>query len=281
MSFPSQIFLRGLAPPQPARQNTGRRFLLTGLAVFLAAAAMLTESRAFAQNGISLAQFDSFIFQQQGVGELTRERLESSIDLQVRRIQQSTQLRDEQKQQLRLAGQGDIQHFFNRVVAARQQFQALDPAKADFREAYEIAAPLQMELMRGLFGEDSMFAKVVRTTLDKEQLEAHQEQEAIRRHQEKEANVRMYISSMEANLPITAAQREALVQLASAQLGELRPNSRLHMQLVAYRLFTIPDEKMAEIFDAGQMAAFRKMRSRMGDVEQILRQQGVLDDDAE
>lgn len=244
-------------------------------------ATMLMQSSAIAQNAMSQAQFDSIIFQQYGTAELARERLKTSIDLQIRRIEHSVPLSDLQEQKLQFAGQGDIQRFLNRVVAAQKKFQALDPEQEDFNEAYQIAAPLQMELATGLFGDESLFAKVVQTTLDKQQLEAHREQEAIRTRRANEAYLRMYLSTLETALPLTARQREALVELAASRFGKMRPKGPFQLQVVAYRLFHIPEEKIAEILDLAQMTAFREIGKKAEGFEQILRQRGVLDDEVE
>ncbi len=258
--------------------NRSRTQLACGVVLALS---VFAPSSAAAQNAISPAQFESMIFQQYGSASLVRERWQFSLNRQIRRIHQSIPLSDAQQQELRLAGQGDIQRFFNRVVAAQHKFQALSADEADFNGAYKIAEPLQRELVAGPFGNQSLFAKVLETTLDESQRKVHDEIKALRRYQQKEFYARIYLANLESNLPITDKQRELLVELLASRLEDMPQGNQLRFAWVAYHLSSISTEKLAEIFDAEQMAALQRIKALQTDAEQFLRQQGVLDDGAE
>ena len=75
-------------------------------------------------------------------------------------------LSESQKQKLRLAGQGDIKRFFDRVAdSSGSSAGQTDPNQNIWQEIQ----PLQIELNTGLFGDESLFAKTIKRTLDREQ----------------------------------------------------------------------------------------------------------------
>lgn len=234
-------------------------------------------SPAIAQNNqIDIEQFDSWIFNQHGSEDDARDALNARIDLKIRRIEQSVTLSDPQERALRLAAQGDVNRFFNRVAHARSEFQQLGVDQNDVGEAFQLAQPLQQELVSGLFGRDSLFSKVLRASLDPEQREELQRREEIRSRQQFETHVKSYVSQLEMQLPMTAAQRERLVALATEKVTEANPESTHFYHLLRYHISQLPDEETEKVFDAGQLRVFRKIQAQNAAMAPFLRQQGLL-----
>lgn len=249
--------------------------LMAGVVFSLLFGPLLTFAQGF-QMGIE--QFDSWIFEQHGNENGAREALESKIDLEIRRIEQSLVLSEDQKNRVRLGGRGDIKRFFNRVAHARNEFRELELDQNNINEAYQLAMPLQQELAVGLFEDGSLFAKVLRTTLAAEQRQLLQERESSRRKQTIEAYAKSYVTQLEMQLPMTAAQRDQLLALANEKIGKVTPDSLHLIHLMQYHMSQLPEEELEEIFDAGQLNVFRKVKARHAAMAPFLRQQGLLDD---
>ena len=98
---------------------------------------------------VEMQQFDRWIFQGTKDPSSARSMLESRIDLEVMRIQQSTPLKEDQEKKIRLAGQGDIKRFYDDVDVARRQFLELgEVGQNQMQHAWKLAMPLQKRINR-------------------------------------------------------------------------------------------------------------------------------------
>lgn len=277
-----------MSVPPAARPTTARvahrrwPTPLTWLSLLVIGGAMWAPPHAFGQaRQITDVQLDGWIFQQQRDPQGARQHLEAQLKLQVERLTKAYGLSGDQQRRIQLAGSGDIERFFNRVLAAHEELTAMGADRADMNKAFQLAAPLQQELSAGLFGEDSLFVKNLPATLDAEQLEQFRRREAMRRQQKLESFAKMVILELERGLPLTDTQRERLVELAIAH-GAGGTLNHQHLSLrIQYGLFMLPDETLDGILDTQQLAAFRKRRAQLRGAEQVLRQQGVLVDEPE
>lgn len=277
-----------MSVPPAARPTTARvahrrwPTPLAWLPLLVIGGAMWAPPHAFGQaRQITDVQLDGWIFQQQRDPQGARQHLEAQLKFQVERLTKTYGLSEDQQRRIQLAGSGDIERFFNRVLAAHEELTAMEADRADINKALQLAAPLQQELSAGLLGEDSLFAKNLPATLDAEQLEQFRRREAMRRQQKLESCAKMVILELERGLPLTDTQRERLVELAIAhRAGGTLNNQHLSMR-IQYGLFMLPDETLNGILDSQQLAAFRKRRAQLRGAEQVLRQQGVLVDEPE
>lgn len=239
-----------------------------------------SDAQVFFAGGarIDVGQFDSWVFNQYGNASIARESMEARVGIKIRRIEQALTLREEQKKRLQLAGQGDITRFFNRVAHARSEFRELMANQDDLNDAFQLAAPLQQELTEGLFGDGSLFAKVLRGTLDSQQRESLEKREQERKQQQLENHVKSYVSQLETRIPLTAVQRERLVALTTEQARGADPESPHFIYLLNYRLSQLADEDMEGVLDEGQLRVFRKVQAQHAGLAPFLRQHGLLDD---
>lgn len=282
--------IRTVPRPTPAERNkhSGNALVahvaLPRLVALLACSVLLGASPAFspilvAQDfEIGVDQFDSWIFNEHGNADSARKALESRIGLKIRRVEQSLMLNEDQKNHLRLAGQGDIKRFFTRVAHARNKFRDLALNQNNVNEAFMLARPLQQELRSGLLEDGSLFAKVLWTTLDSEQRELFKRSEENRRRQQIEAHAKNYVAQLEMQLPMTANQRDQMVTLATAKLTKANPESQYFIHLMHYHMSKLPEEALDEVFDAAQLKVLRRLQARHAGMAPFLRQQGLLDD---
>ncbi len=233
------------------------------------------------QPAISMEQFDMWIFQgMPDRGKGAREALESQIDLEILRISQTIPLDEAQTSHLKLAGQGDVKRFFDRVEKARRQFLAMQDRleRNNLNEAYQLAAPLQQELTVGLFGPKSLLQKTIASTLNEQQLEAWElEQERTGRLRAERA-VKVFIAQMQRQVPMTSAQRAALSELLAAKVKSVRTHDQYTNYLIQYHLSVVPRETYEAVFDKNQMKAIDRSIQQGREMVNMLKQRGLLDD---
>ncbi len=243
---------------------------------------VMTISSATAQQfQIDINQFDSWIFQ--GVGNETRAQtlFASAIDLEINRLERWTSLEDSQKERIRLAGQGDIKRFFDRVEKARRDFHALGDQlnQNNINEAYQIASPLSQEVSKGLFGETSLLRKVVNGTLDDEQAEKIRVETARRKRLHTETAIKMWLAELGRRIPMTGEQREAMLQITLSNVKSIEAENRYTSYLISYRLSKMPPDKLEEILDEAQLKAIQYSFNQAKQYEAMLKQQGLLNDE--
>jgi hypothetical protein len=111
---------------------------------------------------LSSDNFDRWVFEDERSEEVRKDRLYKILSDKIRWIEMDEKIGDEQLRRLRLAGNGDIKRFLDRVEAARVGF---DAARQDYtagRLALAQLQPLATEYKDGPFGTDSLFEKTLR-----------------------------------------------------------------------------------------------------------------------
>jgi hypothetical protein len=106
--------------------------------------------------------FDRWVFSD-GVFEVgPRQHLDALVRQRIESFSRTHALTAAQEAKLRLAGQGDIKRFLDRVEARRREFEA---ARMDLNLGMQFLAtlgPLRQEFEEGPFGDGSLFAKTLR-----------------------------------------------------------------------------------------------------------------------
>lgn len=87
-------------------------------------------------------------------------------------------------------------------------------------------------------------------------------------------------------IPLTAKQRNELLRRAIDKLNEQGFQDRLLQgpyasMLVSFHLAGIPDEELGSFLDAEQIKAYQVLKQQMAPMEQYLKNQGVLKDEAD
>ena len=250
------------------------------LFVIVVCHALLVSSLSAQQRGIDLAQFDSWIFRTTRTESAAREVLRSEIELQISRIERTVELKEFQKERIRLAGKGDIKRFFDRVEKARAVFRALgtDFNQNNINEAYQLTVPLQQELSNGLFKEDSLLKKVLSASLNEQQSETIREEAERRAKLQTESSVKMWIAQLGRKVPMTNEQREAFYELACQHVQPIRGNKQYTTYFIAYQMSRLPREKLEAILDEAQWKAVKTTLIQAESWRAMLKQQGMLDE---
>ena len=255
-------------------------------AILLGTLGGMAPNPCLAQNQIDLAQFDSWIFQRHGRDEARcRSGLKKEIELQFVRIEQSTPLTESQKDALRLAGQGDIKRFFDRVNDARETFLKMEQKNdnQNINEAYQLASPLQQELMQGLFGDGSLVEKVTRYVMTEDQATELKEREIEQFRALMEVRGKVFLATLGRGMALTAKQQRELHELFRKKTQQIQklPSGKsqvsLQNHLFAIWLVETPDGEIVSIFDPAQRQSIEKLGERAKAIRPMLKQQGLIE----
>lgn len=250
-------------------------------AIIVSAMMFVLAQGAIAQQPmITMDQFDRWIFNRMSTEDKARESLKSRIDLEIAHLERIASLTEEQKSMIRLAGKGDIKRFFDDVHVARRKFIELgDVNQNQVNEAYQLASPLAQRLSAGLFGPESLLKKVAATVPGPEQAALIRAREIARRKSQTKVAIKTYVALLGRRMPLSASQREQLINLIEEKVELKNPMSRYSTQVIDYRLSQLPEEPIREIVDENQWDVLEKSFSQAVAMKAMLKQQGELDDD--
>jgi hypothetical protein len=208
--------------------------------------------------------------------EAVRDIATEAAEEVVLRIQREADDRAEQKEKLRLGGQGDYARFEQKVNDLRSECIGKSYDQNEMQELYQKFQPLTIQHQAGMLGPTSLFAKVVHQVLTPEQKEEYEAAEAERRKTRHAAKVRLFVAVLERSCPLKSSQRDAMVELL---LNETRPalrSSEYDWYVVIVQGAKIPDSKLNSILDPAQMKYIKKITGQARGMDGMLKQMGVL-----
>lgn len=228
------------------------------------------------------ANFDQWIFPGAANAAVGRRRLEAQSKMQLAEIERCCQLTDEQKARLELAARGDFQRFNERVEAIRRKFAGTNLNDGEkVNQLWQEIEPLQTRQARGITGPETLLAKSVRRTLDKEQaarLDAGQQE---RRKFHYEAAIGIALHTLDQTSAITQEQREKLTKLL-LEMPPPRVHGQFDQWLVFYRLANLPAPSKAQaLFDARHWQTLQQPLQQAKAMKPQLLNAGYLPEDLE
>src|SRR5262249_33427579 len=141
-------------------------------------------------------------------------------------------LTDLQYNKIELIGRGDIKRFFDRLVAAREEFAS---AAGDPRKQAQIGIPLGQEFKRGLFTDDTLLSKTVAATLDATQLAKYHQFVSEQRRDRYRSLVELAVEMFCLQAPLFDNQRQQLIQLILDETPPpVGPVTHSHTHMFAY-----------------------------------------------
>lgn len=249
------------------------------LAIALLFLSGITPANAQMEFDIDRSTLEAWIFQGNGAQSQrdAKSALESAVRVKVQALTNEFGLTETQRETLLLAARGDMKRFFDRVTRCFAQVEGMQMDEDGFQKAWEMTLPLQQELRKGLFEEDSLFTKVLHRTLTAEQSQQVREAEEMRDRQRTEAIVNAYIAMLDTQIPMLAKQRSQLSEMLRDAITKLpKDQDEYMMMMVVYHAGRLPREKLLEIFDEEQMKALDRLGSEMEGAEEWMREEGLL-----
>jgi hypothetical protein len=232
-----------------------------------------------AQQVYTAELMDSWVFQQDGNAAGARRRLDSHLTIHLDEIQLACKLTEEQRKRLLLAGHGDIKRFFDRYETLRRSFKPIRQDQPDFQQVYQELwqriSPLQASLRDGLFQADSLFGKILPSTLTTAQ-KASYDALLNERHQFQFRNsVAQVVHALDQSARLTQAQRRQLTELLSKELKAPKKSGPYDQYYFLWQLGRLPDERMRLLFDDVQRKAIDAQLQQAQNVAQSLRRSKV------
>jgi hypothetical protein len=227
---------------------------------------------------LSAVQFDRLVFAQGGNSGQAIKQLESRLSLKIESMDHISKLTDAQKRKLHLAGMSDIKRFSDVYESLKQKLVNTQYPQNDVSKLFNELQPLQQQWRAGLLGPESLFSKVLRRTLDPQQSEEDERAEQERIKFQYRAKVQLAIGAIENSMPLTAAQRKDFEKLLLEETRPPKSFGQYDTHVVLIQASKLPEKKLRAIFDEPQMRALQQTFQQYVQVEQALRQQGLLND---
>lgn len=216
-------------------------------------------------------QFDQWVFQNARDVAGQRRVFENKLSVSIEMLKQTCGLTEEQERKLRLAGEIEIRRFFVRYKKVKEHYIEEKPNQNEFNEVWQMIQPLQQEAQAGLFGSGSTYKHVARRALRDNQLQTHREVERKRREFRYRALVKMYVAMLDESVPLTAAQRDGLIELMLASTKPPNQFGRNDQAYIMYQASTVSADKLRDLVDGpigdSVVAAFRKGRGYQATLE--------------
>lgn len=224
--------------------------------------------------------FDSWVFSNANFNNAAeaRKQIEAVCQNQVDIIEQVIGLTPEQRAKLELAGQCDVQRFFDDLAAAKRKAPMGMMPNDRINEIWQLAQPFSVRLTRGLNGHGSLFQKTILSTLTDAQLKTYQTLEEQRRARQYAAIVKAGVAMIDALIPMTRDQRERLITQVLAETTPPVSYGQQHYQiyLVLFQMSKVPEDRIRPIFNDLEWKLMSEVLRQGKQYEQMFRQQGLI-----
>ena len=204
--------------------------------------------------------------------------LERLLTVRLDRVTAVCQLTDNQRGELELAGQVDIQNFQTQITAMRRERdQAVnDPRQPDL---FELGNPLRTQFRAGIFDKGSTFEASLRSLLNADQAARFDAAELERRKFRYRAQVELVVMSLERNLAYRADQRTRFIELVVDETAlPCRTGQNYDVNYVGFAMSHIPNNKMMPIFDADEWQHLQRNLDYFRDLHDFFSENGYLDE---
>ena len=229
-----------------------------------------------AQQMANVEQVDQWIFGRFGGSGGARAKLDSSLKLRIEDLDRACEISDLQKKKLLLAGRGDIKRFFDKIEDVKRKFQngQNDPNA----NIWQDIQPLQVELNTGLFGDDSIFKKTIKRTLDGDQISRYDSSQRERTMVRYKATIEWFVVHLDKGLGFSDDQRQKFVELL---VNESRPPRKFGQGDYWYLMLQtarVPESRIKPIFDVPQWRLLSRQFAQAKGMEPWLKSNGVIPD---
>lgn len=212
-----------------------------------------------------------------GDTEPMRRRLETRLKTRIDHVDRACKLTPEQKVKLNVAGRGDLKRVFARMDELSELLTApVQEVRRRKELLLEFARKRQEIKETDIFGDDSLFAKVLKSTLTKVQHAVRDQaakQAAIAQHK---ATIRWAVGSLDTWLKLSPEQHEKLETLLATQTRSPQKFGEYDYYGLLFQASKLPDKELKAIFDEDQWRKIERQFVEARRLEKILRGGGFL-----
>ena len=204
-----------------------------------------------------------------------RDYVEQALQVQVDFVDDAVSLTPQQRSKLELAGQGDIQRFFNDYEEVKRGMTFGNIPRDEWQAVWQKAQPLSTRFAAGLHGRRSLLKKTLTSTLGPEQLEQFTAVKAERDRLIYQDNIRMTLSMVDRKVPLTKQQRDQITQLLLAKSSppEFYGQSSMRFYAVLIELAKMPQDELRELFSETEWRVIDGLMRQARAMERTLQMQ--------
>ncbi|AGA27737.1 hypothetical protein [Singulisphaera acidiphila] len=225
---------------------------------------------------IAEANFDHVVFGNARNSATALARLETLVKLKIDEVDQVARLTDAQKKKLELASRGDIKRFFDQVEEKRKAFQLVRNDQQKYAAFYQQLNPLRQAFSQGLFGEDSIFTKTLKKSLDEGQIVEYGNLGRQRRALSQEARIGRVLAILDHSVGLDVAQRRKLMKLIIEETRPPKIFGNYDIYAVLFQLSRLPQDRIKPIFQEPQWRLVHAQLEGAKKYEKILISQGAF-----
>ena len=170
--------------------------------------------------------FDRLCFRNM-VASAARDHANRMLKAQLLITQSAVPLTKEQTQELILAGQLDIQRFFAQFESLKRTwiFGSIpqDVFSEQFPRMRAAATPLMERFQSGLHGDSSLYHKTMAMALTQREFELSEAASLKRKENLYRNLIRATVAALDSRLPLTIAQRDAVIQTVLSNTEPMEP----------------------------------------------------------
>jgi hypothetical protein len=238
-------------------------------------AAAAQEQQVFVVND---AVFNRLVFGNQQPTAV-RDRLKRILTLKIAYVDRLCGISQAQREILELAGKGDIKRWFD-VIEDHRQGAVRQYDQEEYVKVMQQLQTLQRGVGDDAFGDGSLFSKVLRTTLDRDQAARYAAAEQDKQRSRYLTRIEQYVALLDNTLGLSAEQRRKLVSLL---LGHTRPPKQYgpyDLMVVQHQMLRLSEAQLRPIFDEAQWRGLSRRVEESKAIEPILTRGDFLPDDA-
>jgi hypothetical protein len=202
--------------------------------------------------------------------------LRSQFALQVDAVNCAGELSSAQREKLQLAGEGDLKRLSRSINQLRDKYRAIGQDLEKYNDFNIEASRLRTKIQSGVYDDSSLFQKVLRQTLNREQAARYEQQELERRRFRYEAEIERVLSSMEDGILLRGEQQQRLVKLFLDETEPPKKFGQYDFYFVLFQAGKLGEAKLRPILDDAQWQSLKKVVDRYRGIEGILKSQGYL-----
>ena len=238
------------------------------------------RNRVIRGRGINFkANMEQWMFQPHGSESKARSVHRTQLNLAMDMTERDVNLTQEQKEKLRLAGEGDIARYFAQFDKIRAEFADVDE-NADGNDALNRLMrriqPFRQQAQASIFSTGSLFKAVSDKVLDPDQRTKLRKAEEERLKYYFGAALKTSIAKAERASPLKTAQRNKILAIANEMEPPLANNRRYMKFYAMYRLAQKKGE-LKEILNAKQFAAMSTLLQQGDRMERTLKSAGMIE----
>jgi hypothetical protein len=191
-------------------------------------------------------------------------QMESRLSAEIDRIDRTCRLTGAQKKKLDLAGRADIKRRVDDIGDGRRRLRAAqNDKKQEQVEAIEQELNLlQGRFYKGMFRDDTMFAKTLARVLDDDQVKAYRAERLARRRFRHRAGVELVVQFIDAAVGCTAEQRDRLAKLLLDRT-QLPMRSESDVVVLLAQAARLPESQVKPIFDDSQWPGVSRLLKKL------------------